>query len=95
VKRLDDIPTVRIERNPDTGVREIVRKVDTGDTEQSGGAAMRQIQAPSSFEAEITRQPTMIGLEELNKIDIDTDEKIRVEGSIGGSDSIQLDFDTL
>ena len=95
VTRLDDIPTVRIERNPDTGVREIVRKVDTGDTEQGGGAAMRQIQAPSSFEAEITRQQTMIGLEELNKIDIDTDEKIRVEGSIGGSDSIQLDFDTL
>lgn len=104
-KKITDSPTFRIETNPSTGVREIVRKVDSDDeSDERERPAERQIQAPSSFEGEIRSgssapvvgpAPSFIGLEELDKLDVDGDEKVRVEGSIGGSDSIQLDFDTL
>lgn len=93
-----DVPTVRIEKNPETGVREIVRKIDTPEeSEKPTSLAEREIKAPTSFEGDFSKpsQPTLIGLEELDNIDVDADEKIRLEGSIGGSDSIQIDFETL
>ena len=104
-KKITDAPTFRIETNPETGVREIVRKVDSHeDSDEREKPAEKQILAPSSFEGEMRSgggapalgsAPSFIGLEELDKLDVDGDEKVRVEGSIGGSDSIQLDFDTL
>jgi len=110
-KKITDAPTFRIETNPETGVREMVRKLDSHeDSDEREKPAEKQILAPSSFEGEmrsgggsgsggggggITPAPSFIGLEELDKLDVDGDEKVRVEGSIGGSDSIQLDFDTL
>lgn len=101
----DDVPSdksqaiskMRIEKNSETGLREIVRKIDTvADGERSSiRRAEKEIKAPSSFESNPPTS-TMIGLQNLTDFDKpDDDEKIKFAESVGGSDSIQLDIEVL